>query len=52
MKTLLINLPIVNRIALALVIFPAFVACTKYNPPKCEKWEVEDAGYIKEGCLY
>lgn len=36
---------------LALLLTVAFSACSKESIPKCEKWEVEDIGYIKVGCI-
>ena len=51
MKTQSINLIAIQKILLSVPILLAFISCSKYTPPKCEKWEVEDAGYIKQGCF-
>ena len=42
MKTLLIYVMVIIKVSLAAILLLAFSACSKDNPPRCEKWEVED----------
>jgi hypothetical protein len=50
MKTSLISSIGIIKVSLLGITFLAFSACSKESIRKCEKWEVEDIGYIKEGC--
>jgi hypothetical protein len=52
MKTLLKNAKRVTVTSLLIVCLLVFSSCSKESIPKCEKWEVEDVGHFKDGCLF
>jgi hypothetical protein len=42
MKKLLINIIVILKVSLAATLLLVFSSCSKDNPHRCEKWEVED----------
>ena len=51
METLLNKMIAITKVSLVAILLLAFLACSKYNPPECEKWEVVDEGHNIGGCI-
>lgn len=52
MKTLSVKTISVIKILLAFLLLIGFSACSKESLPQCQKWEVKDEGFVKQGCIF
>ena len=50
MKTSPVN--IFTRVFSSIIFLLVFSACSKESLSTCQKWEVKDEGFIKEGCIF